>query len=105
VSLAGVLGGLSLYIFRRVASDAKTGVNGAICHSGQRLDATPPVIKSLISIVMVGMGAAIGREAGLKDTGAALAEKVSGVCLDIAHTRAKTTSHRVRCGCWNGCCI
>ena len=77
VAAAGIFGGLSLYLLRRASGGSGTEVTGAIWHDQGRLKAVPTLAKSLISIVIVGMGAAIGREAALKDTGATVAAKLS----------------------------
>jgi chloride channel protein, CIC family len=77
VSLAGVVAGLSLYCLRRVTGGSGAEVTGDIWHKQGRFEAAPTIAKSLISIVIVGMGAAIGREAALKDTGATVAGKIS----------------------------
>ena len=77
VSLGGVIAGLSLYILRRMTGGSGAEVTGAIWHKQGRFEASPTIAKSIISIVIVGMGAAIGREAALKDTGATVAGKIS----------------------------
>lgn len=77
LSLGGVVAGLSLYLLRRFAGVSGPGVTGAIWHKQGQFDAGPAVAKSLISIVVVGMGAALGREAALKDVGATVAGKIS----------------------------
>ncbi len=77
VSLGGVLAGLSLYLLRRISGGSGAEVTGAIWHKQGRFEAAPTVAKSIISIIIVGMGAAIGREAALKDTGATVAGKIS----------------------------
>lgn len=77
VSLAGIVAGLSLYLLRRTAGDAATDVTGAIWRRQGDFETTPAVAKSLLSIVIVGMGAAIGREAALKDMAATIANKIS----------------------------
>ena len=77
VSLGGVVAGLSLYLLRRIAGGVGADVTGAIWEKQGEFQAAPTVAKSLISIVIVGMGAAIGREAALKDTGAAVGGKIS----------------------------
>lgn len=75
--LAGILAGGSLYLLRRLSGGAGSEVAGAIWHRQGVFAALPTLAKSLISIVVVGMGAAIGREAALKDTGATIAGKLS----------------------------
>jgi chloride channel protein, CIC family len=77
VSLAGVVTGLSLYLLRRITGSSGAEVTGAIWHNQGYFEAVPTTAKSLISIVIVGMGAAMGREAALKDMGATVAGKVS----------------------------
>ncbi len=77
VALAGILAAGSLYLLRRFSGGPGSDIAGAIWHTQGRFEAAPTVVKSLISIVIVGMGAAIGREAALKDTGATVAAKLS----------------------------
>jgi chloride channel protein, CIC family len=77
VTLGGIAAGLSLYCLRRITGGAGAEVTGAIWHKQGQFEAAPTIAKSLISIVVVGMGAAIGREAALKDTGATVAGKIS----------------------------
>ena len=75
--LAGIAGGLALYLLRRITGGTGGEMTGAIWHRQGRFAAGPTVVKSLISIVVVGMGAAVGREAALKDMGAVVAGKLS----------------------------
>jgi H+/Cl- antiporter ClcA len=77
VTLGGIVAGLSLYCLRRITGGSGAEVTGAIWHKHGRFEAAPTIAKSVISIVIVGMGAAIGREAALKDTGATVAGKIS----------------------------
>lgn len=77
VTLAGIVAAVSLSLLRRVTGGTAGGVVGGIWHKGGQFKAGPTVVQSLISIVIVGMGAAIGREAALKNTGAAIAGKIS----------------------------
>ena len=77
VSLAGVAAGSLLYLLRRITGGSGAEVTGAIWHKKGHFEAGPTIAKSLISIVIVGMGAAIGREAALKDMGATVAGKLS----------------------------
>lgn len=77
VTLGGIVAGLSLYCLRRTSGGSGAEVTGAIWHKQGRFEAAPTIAKSIISIVIVGMGAAIGREAALKDTGGAAAGKIS----------------------------
>ena len=77
VSLGGIVAGLALYFLRRVSGGSGAEVTGSIWHKQGQFQAAPTIAKSIISIVSVGMGAAIGREAALKDTGATVAGKIS----------------------------
>ena len=77
VLLGGVIGGVSLYLLRRITGSSGAELTGVIWHKQGRFEALPTVAKSIISIVLVGMGAAIGREAALKDVGATVAGKIS----------------------------
>jgi chloride channel protein, CIC family len=77
VTLGGIIAGLSLYCLRRITGSSGAEVTGAIWHKQGRFEAAPTIAKSLISIVIVGMGAAIGREAALKDTGGTVGGKIS----------------------------
>lgn len=88
VSLAGLFVGLSLYFLRRITGGSGAEVAGAIWHKQGQFEAGPTIVKSLISIIVVGMGAAVGREAALKDTGATVAGKLSdwtGLSLEQRH--------------------
>ena len=77
VALGGIVAGLSLYCLRRIAGGPEADVTAAIWHNQGRFEAAPAIAKSIVSIAIVGMGAAIGREAALKDTGASVAGKIS----------------------------
>ncbi len=76
VSLGGAIAGSSLYLLRRLTGGSGAEVTGAIWHKQGLFKAAPTIAKSIISIVIVGMGAAIGREAALKDMGATVGGKV-----------------------------
>lgn len=77
VTLAGIVAAGSLYLLRRITGVTGGDVVGGIWHRQGQFKAGPTVAQSLISIVIVGMGAAVGREAALKNTGAAVAGKIS----------------------------
>ena len=77
VSLGGVVAGLSLYLLRLITGGSGSDVTGAIWYKQGRFEAAPTIAKSIISIIIVGMGAAIGREAALKDMGATVGGKIS----------------------------
>jgi CIC family chloride channel protein len=75
--LAGILGGLALYGLRKFEAGKAHGVTGAVWKRNGALSPAPTLLEALISIVIVGMGAAVGREAALKDAGAVVAERLS----------------------------
>ena len=76
VTLAGIFAAVSLYLLKRMTGGA-ADVVGSIWHKQGQFKPLPTVVQSLISIVIVGMGAAIGREQALKNTGAAVAGTIS----------------------------
>jgi H+/Cl- antiporter ClcA len=77
LTVAGMAAGLSLYLLRRLTGGSPPEVANSIWRKHGVFAAGPTLAKSLISIIIVGMGAAIGREAALKDTGATVAGKIS----------------------------
>ena len=77
MALAGVVAGVALLGLRKVMEGKPHGVTGAVWKRDGALAAGPTMLEALISIVVVGMGAAVGREAALKDVGAVVAERLS----------------------------
>ncbi len=77
LAVAGVVACVSLYAMRRMTGGSGAELTGAIWHDNGQFPAVPTAFKSLISVVLVGMGAAVGREAALKDAGATVAGKIS----------------------------
>lgn len=77
LSLGGIFAGLSLFLLRKFSGGSGADMTGVIWHKQGFFAAAPTLWKSLISIVIVGMGAAIGRESALKDMGATVAGKLS----------------------------
>ncbi|HEY1984371.1 MAG TPA: chloride channel protein [Terracidiphilus sp.] len=74
---AGVLAGLVLMLMRILPDGKGPGLTEAIwLHSG-KLPQVTTAVRSLLSVVIVGMGAAIGREAALKDAGGLVGGKLS----------------------------
>jgi CIC family chloride channel protein len=74
--LAGLLAAAVLYALHR--SGEKSGdLSGAIWQHNGRVPAVSTLIRSVLSILTVGMGVALGREGALKDTGAVVANKIS----------------------------
>lgn len=86
--VAGVFGGVSLYLLRRFSSRQPRDLSETIwCNKGE-LPLLPTVLNALISICLVGMGAAVGRETALKQAGAVVAAGFSdGFRLDPAERR------------------
>jgi CIC family chloride channel protein len=76
--LAGLFAAISLFFYRRFTGKQTTEITGAIWRCQGSFAANPTFFKSILSIVVVGMGAAIGRETALKDAGAIIALKLSG---------------------------
>jgi len=75
--LAGVLAAAVLYGMKRVWKMPTPDTSEAIWHDSGHVPTVPTLIHSLLSILIVGMGAALGREGALKDTGAVVANKLS----------------------------
>lgn len=74
---AGVLAAVVLTLMRRLHDHDGPGLNEAIWrHSGQ-LPEQKTFVSGLLSIIIVGMGAAIGREAALKQFGGLIGCKLS----------------------------
>lgn len=70
---SGLFAAASLALLRRLSGSTGAEITGAIWHDGGAFQTAPTVAKALISITIVGMGAAVGREAALKDIGATVA--------------------------------
>lgn len=77
MALAGLLGGLALFGLRRIMAGKPHGVTGAVWRRDGEIAAVPTVLEALVSIVIVGMGAAVGREAALKDVGAVVGARLA----------------------------
>jgi H+/Cl- antiporter ClcA len=59
---AGVFGGIAWYLLRRFMPGAKTDVDDVVWRPGERLSFRRSFLTGLISEVVVGLGASIGRE-------------------------------------------
>ncbi len=94
VSLAGLFVGVSLYLLRRFVPGKGGDITSAIWHKQGRFPIVPILGKSFISIISVGLGAAVGREAALKDVAASVALRVS----DWARLSPQQTRLLVACG-------
>lgn len=75
--VAGILAGSVLFILRRITGRGGQDLSEAVwCKAGE----LPPVstlVRAVLSIVTVGMGAALGREGALKQAGTVAAGKLS----------------------------
>lgn len=74
---AGVLAGLVLLASRRLSARSSSELSGAIWMKFGRLGTAATIVHLLLSIVTVGMGAALGREGAFKEAGAVIANKLS----------------------------
>ena len=73
--MAGLLAGAAGLVAARFKGE--TSLNGAVWKRSGRMPIAKSSIKALYSIVVVGMGAAVGRENSLKQAGAVLANVAS----------------------------
>jgi H+/Cl- antiporter ClcA len=74
---AGVVAGLVLLLVRRIPDRNGPGLTEAIWKHFGRLPERSMAVRSVLSVVIVGMGAAIGREGALKQAGALVGGKLS----------------------------
>ncbi len=75
--LAGLLAAAVLYGVKRFRVEPSASLSEAIWSRSGHMATTPTLIHSVLSIVTVGMGVALGREGALKETGAVIANKLS----------------------------
>ncbi|HEY1895988.1 MAG TPA: chloride channel protein [Terracidiphilus sp.] len=78
LACAGVFAGIVLLLRRRLPDHDGPELNEAIWHYSGRLPEWKTAVSAVLSIVVVGMGAAIGREAALKNAGGLAGDKLSG---------------------------
>jgi CIC family chloride channel protein len=94
LTCAGVVAGMTLLLVRSIRDNNGPGLTEGIWKHNGELPERSMSVKSLLSIVIVGMGAALGREAALKQAGGLIGRKV-------AHWIAITPEQRkllVACG-------
>lgn len=77
VTSAGVLAGIVLLLVRRIRDNEGPGLNESIWNHNGELPQRSMTVKALLSIVTVGMGAALGREGALKEFGGIAALRVA----------------------------
>ncbi|MCA1665514.1 MAG: chloride channel protein, partial [Myxococcales bacterium] len=73
LGLAGLLAGLGKWLIKHETAGHGGGLNEALWFHAGKLPFFATVARSLLSIIVIGMGAALGREGALKQTGGALA--------------------------------
>jgi H+/Cl- antiporter ClcA len=91
---AGVLTGAGQVILRRLTSGNGIDITEAISECGGRLPALRTLGTAVLSILLVGMGASLGREGAPKQVGAVLANALS----DRAHLSEEQRRLLVACG-------
>jgi CIC family chloride channel protein len=77
VTCAGVLTSIALLLVRRIPDRNGPGLNEAIWKDDGLLPPRSMSARAVLSVVIVGMGAALGREAALKDGGGIVGLRVS----------------------------
>lgn len=85
---AGALVGAGRAAFRYVTGGHGAELCAILWFRAGRMPFVPTVARAILSVTVVAMGAAVGREGALKQTGAAMASKLSEWAkIDSAHTR------------------
>lgn len=78
VTMAGFFAGICRILLRQTTSKGHAGdLSEAIWLHGARIPVLPMLANAVVSIVIVGLGASLGREGALKQAGAALAAQLS----------------------------
>jgi CIC family chloride channel protein len=77
LTAAGLIAAAVGYLTPRLLESKPVGLNNAVWFRSGRLPFGPTLVHAFESIVIVGMGVSLGREGALKDTGAAIASKLS----------------------------
>ncbi len=94
--IAGAVGGLAWYLLRRFTSGEKSGFDDAVWNGDGRLSFRRSLGTSVISEVVIGMGASMGRENAPKLMGGASASVLAG------WTRLGTSQRRLLVACGGG---
>ncbi len=76
---AGVFAGVAWMVLRRVAG-AGTGLSEAVWERAGKLPFFGTMANAVLQIVVVGLGATLGREGAPKEAGAAMASRLSDFC-------------------------
>lgn len=74
---AGILAGVVLRVVQKIPDNGGPSLNDAIRNHAGELPERSMTVKAIVSIVVVGMGAAIGREASLKEAGGLVGKKLA----------------------------
>ena len=77
---AGVLTGIGQVVLRKLSSGNSIDITEAITHFAGRLPVVRTLGSATLSVVVVGMGASLGREGAPKQTGAVIANALSDRC-------------------------
>src|SRR5277367_6775931 len=91
---AGVLTGVGQLVLRRLSSSNSIDITEALANFAGRLPPLRTLGSALLSVVVVGMGASLGREGAPKQAGAVLA---NAIC-DRAHLSDEQRRLLVACG-------
>ena len=92
--LAGIVAGIVLAAMKILWSKPSTDLSAAVWSHSGKLSTAPTLVKSVLSILTVGMGVALGREGALKDTGGVFANKL----CDWANLTPANRQLLVACG-------
>ena len=88
VSLAGVIAAVGVWLLKHTPGGKIAKVDDAIWFRSGRMASAKTLAQAVLSVVIVAMGAALGREAAPKEAGAAIASRLSRwVGLSSAETR------------------
>ena len=79
MSAAGLLTGIVLLFVRRLRDSHGPGLTESIWNSEGSLPVRSMSVRSVLSIVIVGMGASLGREAALKQSGGILGDAIASL--------------------------
>jgi CIC family chloride channel protein len=94
LAAAGVLTGIGQVLLRRVVSGNSIDITEALSNDAGRLPALRTIGSAVLSVIVVGMGASLGREGAPKQAGAVIANAVS----DKAHLSDEQRRLLVACG-------
>jgi len=76
LALAGAIAGTGMLVLRRLHGSGGGEISEALWLHGARLELLPSLVRGALSIVTVGMGASLGREAAPQLAGAAFASEL-----------------------------